>query len=147
MASITYNPSGNKRPVFYLNDKGDIGARRFILAKDSLVNERLTANHTLSTTDSGRAIFVSTSGGVVTLTLPATVLGVNYHIIVDTDSSNALNISPNAADKIVGLDSGGVDNKDLILAAPKKGDYVKLLGDGVDGWFVQEASGTFTRET
>lgn len=124
-----------------------------LLIKDSrpvrnstwLVSEALTADHTLSTTDSGRAIFVDTSAGAVTLTLPSTALGVAYEIIIN-GVGNALNISPAAADKIIGLNNAGTDNKDLILATPVIGDYIKIFGDGADGWYVQEASGTFTRE-
>src|SRR5574338_302346 len=152
MASIVHTPSGKHVPVMFLNAQKDIPAHNSLMTGRPTYNtnwlnsETLSSNHTISTTDSGRAVSVNSSGGAVVITLPSTAAYVSYFIMAAADSANSISISPAAADKIVGLDSAGTDDKDLILAAPKKGDYVRLIGDGTDGWYVQEASGTFTRE-
>jgi hypothetical protein len=44
------------------------------------------------------------------------------------------------------LNSAHSDDKDFVLAAPKKGDYIQIIGDGVNGWFVLEGSGVWTRQ-
>lgn len=118
---------------------------RLVFDQADLVSESLLANHSLTANESGNTIFVDTSGAAVTLTLPATALGVTYNIKV-SKTGNALNISPNASDLIRGLDAAGVDDKDIIFASPVVGDFIKLFGDGSVGWYVQEASGTITRE-
>ena len=38
------------------------------------------------------------------------------------------------------------DNKDLVFTSRPVGSYVRLVGDGVNGWFVAEIAGTATRE-
>lgn len=105
-----------------------------------------SADYTLAAIDCG-CIFVDSSGGAVVITLPATVLGYSYTIICSADSANAINISPNSADNICGMNFTRTDDKDYILAAPKKGDYIKIHGDGSAGWFVIEASGVWTRQS
>lgn len=103
----------------------------------------ISTDTTLTENNSG-PIFVNCASAVV-LTLPGTVVGLAYVIIV-TKGNAKLSISPNASDKIIGLNNAGTDNKDLIIAHTNKGNYVKLIGDGTDGWFIQEAAGTFSRE-
>lgn len=140
-----------KIPVFYVNRNKDLYCRnlfntgRVTSNSSALVSVTKTSSATLTAAESG-PIAVSSAGGAVTLTLPATVVGLSYYIYVTATSSNNVQISPNASDKVIGLNDAGTDNKDMILADPVQGDYIKIIGDGVDGWFVQEASGTWTRE-
>ena len=103
-----------------------------------------TANASLIVNDSGN-VFVDSSAAAVIITIPASAVGISYNIIC-SNGGNAINISPAAADKIVGLANAGTTDKDLILATPVVGDYVKLIGAGTNVWYVMEASGTFTRE-
>ena len=81
-----------------------------------------------------------------TITLPATIVGLNYTIL-NTRQGSAVTISPNSSDLIRGLSSDGADNKDLLLASANAGDYVKLISDGAVGWWAVEGKGTFTRES
>jgi hypothetical protein len=80
----------------------------------------------------------------LTLTLPATVVGYSY-FIVNIDGSAVINVDPAAADYIGGAGLTKVDNKDLIIPAVK-GAYAQIIADGVNGWYIAQASGTLTKE-
>jgi len=102
---------------------------------------------TLAIADCGTIQDVATDSQV--LTLPATAAGLHFTIRnAGEDGAVLVTISPNSADKISGAGLTPQDNKDLLntKATAKKGDYVKLLGDGVDGWVVTEMVGTWARE-
>lgn len=104
-------------------------------------------NYTVLATDSGKIIDVDTDAK--TITLPSTVLGLTVTIRnAGADGAVAVTVSPAAADKIVGNGEAGVDNKDIIntKATAKNGDYVTLVGDGVDGWYIQAIKGTWAAE-
>lgn len=110
--------------------------------------EEVTANKTLDEGDSGVAQVVNANA---TITLPATVVGTTYTIIVggegESDSEIDVTISPNAADKIMGNGYTSADDKDIVCTNGRSGvDFVTLVGDGVNGWFVQACSGTWTRQ-
>ena len=86
--------------------------------------ENKSANYTVQNADSGKT-FTSKTDGVV-FTLPAISIG-RIFTFVNTapDGTNAMTISPNAADGI--LYAGSLtDNKDLIntKATQKVGDFV-----------------------
>ncbi len=107
-----------------------------------------SADYTITAADSGRLTFVDTDA--VVITLPATAAGLT--VIVENagaDAAVGLSISPNASDKIQGAGLTAADNKDIVntKATAKKGDRVVLVGDGVDGWFIQQIVGTWARET
>lgn len=111
------------------------------------IKETVSANKTLDAQDTGKIMEVDTDA--VVITLPSTAVGIVYHIRnVAADAAAKVSVSPAALDKIMGPDIAGVDNKDLIntKATAKKGDYVKLIGDGASGWFVAEISGTWAAE-
>lgn len=112
---------------------------------NSKMEQTKSANYTMAATDSGYITKVDTAS--VTITLPSTAVGLVYHVETTTDGVG-LTISPAIADKIVGLGQAGTDNKDALLtnANARKGDYIKLFGDGADGWYVMEAQGTWTFE-
>lgn len=101
-----------------------------------------TADATLTIDETG-FIFANRTTSF-TLTLPATVAGYSY-FIVNIDGSAVVNISPNASDYIAGSGLTKVDNKDLIIPAVK-GAYAQIIADGVNGWYLAQASGTLTKE-
>lgn len=80
----------------------------------------------------------------LTLTLPATVVGYSY-FIVNINGAAVINVSPNSADYIAGAGLTKVNDKDLIIPAVK-GAYAQIIGDGVNGWYIAQASGTLTKE-
>jgi hypothetical protein len=105
-------------------------------------NEAVTGNKTLDEGDSG---VVQNVTATATVTLPATVVGTVYIVRVGADGIT-VSVSPNASDKIMGNGFTSADNKDLIFTSQPVGSFVKLVGDGVNGWFVAEVAGTATRE-
>jgi len=109
--------------------------------------ETKTANYTVDAEDAGKAIFLVKDGGVITL--PATVAGLEVIVVNGSADGGALiSISPNANDKIMGPDIAGTDNKDQqnTKATADRWDYMRLIGDGADGWFIQDYKGTWTEE-
>lgn len=109
--------------------------------------ETVSDNKTLDAQDVGKVMDVDTDAK--TITLPATAAGVLYVIRnAGVDGAVAVTISPNAADKIMGADLAGVDDKDYIntKATAQQGDYVALLGDGSAGWYILNQRGTWAAE-
>jgi len=101
---------------------------------------------TLTATQSGYVYKVTTTA---VITLPATAAGVSYTFINDGfDGAVQISLSPNASDKIMGMDNAGVDDKDWIntLATAKRGDMVTLIGDGSAGWYIAKQVGTWASE-
>jgi len=118
----------------------------------------VTENKTLALADCGIVQNVLTDA--ITITLPATAASLTFTVRNggDNDASTptgsgyngsmAVNVSPQAADKISGLALTPADNKDLIntKATSKVGDEVTLLADGTDGYTVTRVVGTWARE-
>jgi hypothetical protein len=102
----------------------------------------VSTTKTLAEADSGVVQNVTAS---TTITLPATAAGYQFVIRVGADSKT-IAVSPAAADKIMGNGFTSADNKDLIFTSARIGDFVRLVGDGVNGYFVAEIAGTATRE-
>lgn len=102
---------------------------------------------TLAATDCGVVQVVATDAQ--TLTLPATVVGMTYVVRNGgtADGAVGITVAPNASDKIMGNGFTATDNKAAIntKATAKVGDELVLVGDGVDGWFVQRVVGTWAR--
>jgi hypothetical protein len=105
--------------------------------------EEVTGNKTLDEGDSGVAQNVMASA---TIAVPATVVGATYIIRIGK-AGITVNVSPAAADKIMGGNLTSADNKDLIFADAPAGSYVELGADGVNGYYVRRILGTYTRET
>lgn len=111
------------------------------------VTQTKSANYTMTAADSGYVTYIDTDA--ITITLPATAAGLSYTFVnAGPDAGVALTLSPNAADKIQGCGLSAADNKDLIntKATARKGDLVRIVGDGTDGWIIQEMRGTWARE-
>jgi hypothetical protein len=112
-----------------------------------VTRQTLSVDTTLAETNVGQIIDVDTDAKV--LTLPATVVGMRYRIRnAGADGGVLVTVSPNASDKIMGCGITSADDKDLLntKATAKKGDYIDLLGDGVNGWYIQELRGTWARQ-
>ena len=99
----------------------------------------------LAITDCGYLLVVTADAQ--TITLPSTVVGYCYKIMNGT-TGQILTISPAAIDMIMGAGLTAADDKDLINTAvtAKRGDYVVLVGDGVNGWYILDMVGTWARQ-
>lgn len=133
--------------------KTDVSGNNAPINEDLI--EVITESKTLSYEDSGKTILIATDSLVVTL--PATKAGVEYTIVNSgADGGNIITVSPNADDAIFGsvanaaADSvaGGTADTDFIntKATANKGDYIKLKGDGADGWFIVGGVGIWADE-
>lgn len=109
--------------------------------------ETKSAVYTLTAQDNSKIIYIDTDAFL--LTLPATVVGYNYTFVcAGAYGAVAVNLSPDANDLIMGPALAGTDNKDLILtkATAQRGDYVKILADGANGWHVTDMRGVWAEE-
>jgi hypothetical protein len=107
----------------------------------------VAANVTLDIQDVGKLLVVTADAK--TITLPATAAGMNFNIINGgAFGTIAVNVSPNASDKIMGADVAGTNDKDQIntkaTAAP--GDYLVLVGGNADGYVITHKRGTWAEE-
>lgn len=101
----------------------------------------VTTTKTLAEGDCGVAQNVTAT---TTVTLPATVVGYSFVVRVG-DYGLTVTIAPNASDKIMGNGFTSADNKAMVFTNQPAGSYVRLVGDGVNGYMVQGISGTATR--
>jgi hypothetical protein len=111
------------------------------------VREAISDNKTLDIEDNGKLFVVSADAKVITL--PAVATPVNCVILNGgAFGTQAVSISPAAADKIQGPDLPGTDNKDLIntKATARRGDFVKLVTGDANGPIVAELRGTWATE-
>lgn len=110
--------------------------------------ETISDDKTLDAEDTGKLFWVTTDAK--TIALPAIATGLDGCVVVNGGSFGtvAVNISPAAADMILGPDITGADNKDLIntKATARRGDFVILGGNDADGYAVQAMRGTWARE-
>lgn len=109
--------------------------------------ETKSVNYTLDAEDSGKIIYVDTDG--VVISVPATATALNCIIVnAGADGAVGLSLSPVAADKIMGPDIAGADNKDLIntKATAKRGDFVAIINGHADGPVVTNMRGTWATE-
>lgn len=126
-----------------------------------LVYENIDTSKTLTAADNGIIQNVVADG--ITITLPATVVGLTFTIrnggapassglptASGADASVLVKVSPNASDQIAGLNFTAADNKAALntKATSKVGDYITVVGDGTAGvgWNVVQAKGIWARE-
>jgi len=102
---------------------------------------------TLDAEDVGKVINITAGHASNVVTLPATAIGLNF-IIRAGVSAGRIAVSPQAADKIMGADLAGTDNKDRILtgATGLMGDYVSLRAEGTNGYYIDAERGIWTNE-
>ncbi|KKL92437.1 hypothetical protein LCGC14_1884680 [marine sediment metagenome] len=112
--------------------------------------ETITASISLVAADSGKTFLLATDG--LTITLPATVEGLDYHFVnTGADGNNIIRLSPNASDGIFGtvtlaasvVQMAGTADTDFLLtkSTALKGDSCQLVGDGVDGYAIVASTG------
>lgn len=120
--------------------------------------ENIDTSKTLTLADNG--VVQNVIADAITITLPATTAGACFIIRnggarksgapagTGDDASVLVTVSPNASDKIQGLAFSAADDKDALntKATARVGDYIKLVGDGTDGWNVLDARGIWDRQ-
>jgi hypothetical protein len=108
--------------------------------------EAIAGAKTLDLEDSGKAFFVTATAVV---TLPATAVDMYAALVCMAPYGTAqISADPAAADKIVGPDLTGADNKDYIntSATAQRGDYLVLKGGHTDGYIICAKKGTWAAE-
>ena len=110
--------------------------------------ETISDNKTLDALDTGKVFFVDTDAKVVTLPATAVAGGFIKIVNIGADGAVLVAVSPAAADKIMGPDLGGTDDKDHLntKATARRGDYVVLTSGHADGWVVDAQRGTWATE-
>lgn len=108
-----------------------------------------SANYTVTAADS-YTYFIATAADVV-FTLPATAAGLTYRFSLANaglSGGTGLSVSPAAADQIAGNGFTLADNKDAINtgATDRAGDFLEIVGDGADGWYITGVIGIWARE-
>lgn len=124
--------------------------------------EDVTADNTVAAADSGMVLNIKADSKITTLPdITSSMVGLRVIVRlngvpvtngpVGTGSSKSVGheIAPHSSDTIVGLGAAGTADKSLLMvkASMVTGDYAVLQADGVSRWFVQEASGAWTRES
>ncbi len=107
------------------------------------------ANRSMRSEESG-AVFLVTAPNLVLL-LPPTSPDLSYTFVLGVGGLSAgtgLSISPRLNDKIMGNGFAPQDDKDALLAGAgdREGDSITFVGDGIDGWYITAAVGTWSRE-
>lgn len=110
-------------------------------------HELKSDNYSVDAADAGKVLHIATDAKA--FTLPATVAGLRIIIVNDgADAGVLVTISPNSNDKIMGPDIAGTDDKDQLNTKTTaiRGDYMVLVGDGADGWFIEAMRGTWAEQ-
>lgn len=112
------------------------------------VRETKSANYTVDALDTAKIIYVDTDAVVVTLPATATAGQRIRFVNAGAFGTVGFSLDPAAADKVMGPDIAGEDNKDLIntKATAQRGDFVELIAGHADGWTVSDIKGTWAQE-
>jgi hypothetical protein len=113
----------------------------------ALPTQSKAAGYTVLAEESG-TVFIATAADVE-FTLPATAIGLTYTFVFKVPSAGVGGqVSPAAADKIMGNGFTSADNKAAINsgATDREGDSITVVGDGSAGWFIVGLTGTWARE-
>ena len=106
----------------------------------------VTGAYTVDESDCGKTLFVTAAHDGNEIGLPATIAGCELEFMyVGADGGALLDISPNASDAIHGsctlaasvVEFSGADDADVGLtkASINTGDFIRLIGDGTEGWY------------
>lgn len=111
------------------------------------VREAVTANFTTDVQDNGKLFWVTTDAVIITLAAVATPLNCVF-VNGGSYGTVAINLSPNAVDKIQGPDIPGTDNKDWIntKATARRGDFTELGTGDANGALIVRHKGTWATE-
>lgn len=102
-----------------------------------------TGNVTLTAADSGATVIVDTTTSA-TISLPSTKKGLMFTVSLKQITAGAGHeVDPTAVDKI--LIGGKADGASYVCsgATDALADFVTVIGDGVDGWYVASQRGTW----
>lgn len=115
---------------------------------ENSIRETKSANYTVDALDTGKVIYVDTDAVVVTLPVTATPGDKITFVNAGALGTVGFSMDPAAADKIMGPDIAGEDNKDLVntKATAQRGDFVTLTAGHADGWTVSAIKGTWAQE-
>ena len=115
---------------------------------ENVTRETKSANYTVDALDTGKIIYVDTDAVVVTLPATATVGDSITFVNAGAFGAVGFSMDPAAADKIMGPDIAGEDNKDLVntKATAQRGDFITLTAGHADGWTVSRIKGTWAQE-
>lgn len=138
------------------------------MANDTTVSVGLGSGQNYENIDTSKTLALADCGAVqnviadsLTITLPATAAGSVFTIRnggvpasssvgagTGSDGSVLVTVAPNASDKIQGLAFTAADNKAALntKATARVGDFIRLVGDGIDGWNVVDARGIWARQ-
>lgn len=110
--------------------------------------EAVADDKTLDIEDAGKVFYVTVDAKTVTLPAIAAGLGPIWIVNGAANGTVAVNVSPNANDKIMGADVAGTDNKDQIntKATAIRGDYICIEEANADGWKIIDKMGTWAEE-
>jgi len=102
---------------------------------------------TLDAEDVGKVINITAGHATNVVTLPATAVALEFVVRAGV-AGGRVALSPQSADKIMGPDIAGVDNKDRILTAAtaRMGDYARILAEGTNGYYLLAQRGVWTNE-
>lgn len=103
----------------------------------------VTENKTLAAADQG---IVQSVTADATITLPATAADLTFTIRNASEVGGVtVNVSPAAADQLIGNGFTPADNKDAINAG-EFGEEITVVGNGTTGYHITEVVGEWTRE-
>lgn len=119
--------------------------------------EVIDDDKTLTVEDSGKTFLIATDAK--TITLPATIAGLEYEFINSgAATNNIITVSPVAADGIAGTITlaaavvvlDGTVDKDAVntKASSEAGDSIRIIGTGVTGtkaWLVKSSTGIWAQ--
>jgi len=109
-----------------------------------------TDDYTTLVTDSGMVVALGTDAK--TITLIATQAGIEVTIVnIAADGVSEIHVDPNASDLFIGGSgqAAGADGKKLsnTKATARRGDFLRLMADGTNGWHIIGKRGTWLQET
>jgi hypothetical protein len=109
-----------------------------------------TASFTAGAEDSSVTYLIGAAN--IVATLPATAAGLTYRFVLAAAALTTgvgFKVAPAAADAINGNGLTSVDGDTLLVAGSgdREGDFVSLIGDGSNGWYITSISGTWTKAT
>jgi hypothetical protein len=131
----------------FIDRAGSGEASKEVIRTEKIINTG-AANLTLTAADDGATV-VFNDATSRTVTLPATAKNLRFTFIIKAPTAGAGHlVTPIAADKVMGNGFTSADDKGAICtgASDREGDAIVLVGDGLDGYFIESVTGTWARE-
>jgi len=128
----------------------------------SYVSSTKADGYTMTAAETGMVVLMSTNGATINLpAMGSPLTGCTFTFLWTGAATETFNIDPDDDDKIMGSiidiangnivtaasNGAGADGNQLQLdGGSKVGDRVTLVGDGVKGWYIVEAVGSWAFE-